>query len=110
MQTRMEKHRKYREEIRQTPDSAFERYQTASMSLSSADYQVLDRADTPNAAISYGALLESANKSEDPFYKNETPYQVYLRRRKNRLIFELVLLGLALIGMVVWFVLLQGRR
>ncbi len=107
----MERHRKYREEIRHKPDSAFARYKTSSIPMSNADHALLEQADTPKAAISYGDLIESAKNKDDPFFsKNGNPYQAYLARKRNRLIAKFVLLAIAVIGMAVWFILLQGRR
>ena len=107
----MERHRKYREEIRHKPDSAFARYKTSSIPMSSANHALMEQAEAPQKAISYGELMESAKKKPDPFYENNPrPYQAYLNRKRNRLIAKFVLLAIALIGMAVWFILLQGRR
>lgn len=107
----MERHRKYREEIRHKPDSAFARYKTSSIPMSSADHALMEQAESPKRAISYGELMESAKKKDDPFFEKEThPYQAYLNRKRNRLIAKFVLLAIALIGMAIWFILLQGRR
>ena len=54
--------------------------------------------------------MESAKKREDPFFNEQTPYQLYLRKKRNILIAKFALLAIAVIGMTVWFILLQGRK
>ncbi len=106
----MEKYRKYREEIKQMPDSAFERFQTSSLPMSTTDITIVSQAGTPASSISYGGIMESAKKREDPFFNEQTPYQLYLRKKRNVLIAKFALLAIAVIGMTVWFILLQGRK
>ncbi len=87
METRMEKYQKYRDEIRHMAEESFPQ---AKAKLSSSPQKM-------------------EIESESPAGKN-SPYYLYARRLRKRTLILLGLFALCIIGFIVWFFLLQGRK
>ena len=87
METRMEKYRKYRDDIRHMADESFPQAK-----------------GKPSLLVS-----EEALKDDGPSGKN-SPYYLYAKRLRKRTLILLCLFLLAAVGFVVWFFLLQGRK
>ncbi len=83
----MEKYRKYREEIRHMADESFPQAKAA--------------LSNPSPEIGL--------ENEAPIGKN-SPYYLYAKRLRKRTLILLGLFALLLVGFIVWFFLLQGRK
>ena len=88
METRMEKYRKFREEIRLMADESFPQ----------SEGRV--KTSSPSDALSEMSSVDGKN----------SPYHLYAKRLRKRTLIVLGLFFLALIGFAVWFFLLQGRK
>lgn len=80
----MERYRKYREEIRNTADESF------------------PQAKGPSS-------LKRMDLDDSPSGKN-SPYHLYAKRLRKRTLILLGLFALFIVGFIVWFFLLQGRK
>ncbi len=85
METRMERYRKYRDEIRNMADESFPQAKK-----------------TPS-------FPEQPELDSDPSGKN-SPYYLYAKRLRKRTLILLGLFLLCVVGFIVWFFLLQGRK
>ena len=95
METRMEKYRKFRDEIRHMADECFPQAEE------NPQLKELE-SRAPGAFVQQAIASQSSDKN--------SPYRLYAKRIRKR---NLVLLGFflaALVGFIVWFLLLQGRK
>jgi hypothetical protein len=90
MLTRMEKWAKYRAQIAATPDSRFKSPKSVDRVMGSADKALIATSSQS------GASLHSV--ASKPRKKAPTPYLVYARRKKWRLLAKFALLGASVAG------------
>ncbi|HBS02289.1 MAG TPA: hypothetical protein DEA63_00230 [Firmicutes bacterium] len=95
METRMEKYRKFRDEIRHMADECFPQAE---------ENPQLKELGTkaPGAFVQQAIASKMSDKT--------SPYRLYAKRIRRR---NLILFGffvVALVGFIVWFLLLQGRK
>ena len=83
----MEKYRKYREEIRHMAEESFPQAK-GKLSVSSSEIEL---------------------DNDAPVGKN-SPYYLYAKRLRKRTLILLVIFALFIVGFIVWFFLLQGRK
>ena len=111
METRKEKYRKYREEIIHMADEFFPSASEKRYAISAADEKILGTARRAGNAISFGDMLHSDVEINDQFFSEKTlsPYAAYRERRRKGVILKLIALALVVIGLIVWYFLIQGR-
>lgn len=101
METRKERHAKYRQRILALPSSAF-----AENGKYLNDWRDVGVVAPSSSSISYSAdRMGSFNNAEPE--ENSTPYRLYLKRRNVHLALKLIGLGIAIAFLVaVYFLLL----
>ncbi len=87
METRMEKYRKYREEIRHMAEESF-----------------------PQAKAKLSASPQKVELEDDAPLGKNSPYYLYAKRLRKRTLILLGTFALLIVGFIVWFFLLQGRK
>lgn len=91
----MEKYRKFRDEIRHMADECFPKAEE------SQELKEL-------ASTTPGAYVRQA--IDAPSSAKKSPYRLYAKRIRRRYFIVLAIFLVVLIGFVVWFLLLQGRK
>ncbi len=94
MKTRMEKWAKYREKIKNTPESKFKKKPFFVSSSEEEAAAILEKGN-----VSSAVTMNSLPK------KRLTPYGVYLSHKRNVFIMKLILLCLAIVGMILLWLL-----
>ncbi|MCR5490916.1 MAG: hypothetical protein K6F32_02170 [Bacilli bacterium] len=114
METRSERFRKYREQILSMPDEFFSPDGTCVKRLSKEELkQAPEFQPASDFEVNYigeeASLPESIAPAEDgDKEKRLTPYTVYLQQRKKARIAKLVIAGVALVGLALFFILFVG--
>ncbi len=100
METRKERHAKYRQKILALPSSAF-----APNGKYLAEWRDLGAVAPSSSSISYsGDRMGSFNNLEPE--ENSTPYRLYLKRRGVHLALKLIFLGLGIAILIAAYFLL----
>ncbi|MCQ2741832.1 MAG: hypothetical protein MJ239_00830 [Bacilli bacterium] len=110
METRKEKFRKYREEIKLTPDSAFSSSEQTQWYSTKEDKDVLKNVESSSKAISYGSILAPLETAKEQVEDSKTPYERYVSRKRRIFIVKIASFLVVVAALVVWFVLIQRGR
>ena len=112
METRKERYRRYREEIKQMRDDAFPNAPIKRLrSLSEQDLEILERAERASSAISFGDILQSAEGKEAPAFtkKRVSPYHAYQKRRWIGIGIKTLALLVTIALFLIWYFSIAAR-
>lgn len=92
----MERYARYREQIKRMAPEQF---------AAAKGKSVPTPADSEDFSTPFGDLVASAESRS-----HSAPYMLYLKRRRRFLVAKFVALGIVVVGFIVWWFLLQGRK
>lgn len=92
------------------PDSAFVSTKNIDFGIGPEDDSILNELDSPSRSISYGSILAPLEPPKKQVVDSKSPYQRFLAKKRRVAITKLLFFLIVVIGMTIWFLLMQKGR